>query len=263
MDWIHTVFGPDPAAGVMVVFILILIEGVLSVDNAAVLATMVMRLPAEQRSKALKYGIIGAYAFRGLCLALAAWLITIWWLEPIGGLYLLYLAWSHFSKKESVEQEGAEAAATEGNWLFRQTLGRLGPFWATVVAVEVMDLAFSLDNVLAAVAYVKNFPMPSKLILVCIGVFLGILAMRFAAQGFVTLMHKYPFLETCAFIVIGILGVKLMLSIPRHLLPEGNAIHDFLASKYFDLGTSVLTLLIFIVPVLVHRRSNGGETPQA
>lgn len=253
MDWIHTILGPDPAAGLMVVFILILIEGVLSVDNAAVLATMVMKLPEEQRSKALKYGIIGAYAFRGVCLVLAAWLITIWWLEPIGGLYLLWLAFKHFTRHESVEAEAEQAAAVEGNFLYRHTIGRLGPFWATVVAVEVMDLAFSIDNVLAAVAYVKNFPMPSKLILVCIGVFLGILAMRFAAQGFVKLMHRYPFLETCAFIVIAILGVKLVLSVPRHFLPPGNPVHDFLASKYFDLGTSVLTLLIFIVPVVVHK----------
>lgn len=253
MDWIHTILGPDPAAGLMVVLILIVIEGVLSVDNAAVLATMVMRLPEQQRGKALKYGIVGAYAFRGLCLFLASYLIEIWWLEPIGGLYLLWLAWKHFSQKGSVEEEGAQAVAAEGNFLFRHTIGRLGPFWATVVAVEVMDLAFSLDNVLAAVAYVKNFPMPSRLILVCIGVFLGILTMRFAAQGFVTLMHRYPFLETCAFIVIGILGVKLLLSIPRHFLAEGHPVHEFLASKYFDLGTSVLTLLIFIVPVLVYR----------
>jgi YkoY family integral membrane protein len=252
MDWMNTVLGPDPAQGLMVVLILVLIEGVLSVDNAAVLATMVMRLPKEQQSKALKYGIIGAYAFRGLCLALAAWLMTVWWLEPLGGLYLLWLAWKHFSRHESVEAEGADAVATEGNWLYRHTIGRMGPFWATVLAVEVMDLAFSLDNVLAAVAYVKNFPMPSKLILVCTGVFLGILAMRFAAQGFVKLMHRFRFLETCAFIVIGILGLKLLLSVPRHFLAQGHPVHDFLASKYFDLGTSVLTLLIFIVPVAVH-----------
>lgn len=260
MEWTQILLGPDPFAGVMVVFMLILIEGVLSVDNAAVLATMVMRLPAYQRGKALKYGIIGAYAFRGLCLALASWLMSIWWLEPLGGLYLLWLAWKHFAKHESVEEEGAEAVATEGNWLYRHTMGRLGPFWATVVAVEVMDLAFSIDNVLAAVAYVQKFPMPSKLILVCTGVFLGILTMRFAAQGFVKLMHHFHFLETCAFIVIAILGVKLMLSVPRHFLPEGNPIHDFLAGKYFDLGTSALTLLIFIVPVIVHRLRKGSQT---
>jgi YkoY family integral membrane protein len=253
----YNILGPDPAAGLMVILILILIEGILSVDNAAVLATMVMRLPEHQRGKALKYGIIGAYVFRGLCLALASWLINIWWLEPVGGLYLLWLAWKHFTRHESVEEEGAEAVATEGNWLYRHTLGRLGPFWATVVAVEVMDLAFSIDNVVAAVAYVQKFPRPSKLVLVCIGVFLGILTMRFAAQGFVKLMHRFPFLETCAFLVIGILGVKLMLSVPRHFLPHGNPVHDFLAGKFFDLGTSVLTLLIFIIPVAVHHFRRG------
>jgi YkoY family integral membrane protein len=252
MDWTHTILGPDPAAGLMVVFILILIEGILSVDNAAVLATMVMRLPAHQRGKALKYGILGAYLFRGICLALAAWLINIWWLEPLGGLYLIWLSWKHFTRHESVEEEGAKAVAAEGNWLYRHTIGRLGVFWATVAAVEVMDLAFSIDNVVAAVAYVKNYPMPSKLILVCTGVFLGILTMRFAAQGFVKLMHRFHFLETCAFVVIAILGVKLMLSVPRHFLGSDNAVHQLLASKYFDLGTSALTLLIFIVPVCAH-----------
>lgn len=271
MDWTHYILGPNPAEGLVVILNLVLIEGVLSVDNAAVLATMVMRLPEEQRGKALKYGIIGAYAFRGLCLALTAWLITIWWLEPLGGIYLLWLAWSHFSKHKSVENEGTKATAVEGNFLYRWTIGLLGPFWATVAAVEIMDLAFSIDNVVAATAYVKKFPMPSKLVLVCTGVFLGILAMRFAAQGFVKVMQRYPFLETCAFVVIGILGLKLVLSVPRHFLEAhhafhhylesksatltaaGDAIHGFLASHYFDLGTSVLTLLIFIVPVVVQK----------
>jgi predicted tellurium resistance membrane protein TerC len=119
-----------------------------------------------------------------------------------------------------------------------------------------MDLAFSIDNVLAAVAYVKNFPMPAKLVLVCTGVFLGILAMRFAAQGFVRLMHRYPFLESCAFVVIALLGVKLCLSVPRHFAAPGTATHDFLASKYFDLGTSLLTLAIFVIPVAIHHFGN-------
>lgn len=278
MDWTYNILGPDPAAGLLVILILIIIEGVLSVDNAAVLATMVMRLPEHQRAKALKYGIIGAYVFRGLCLALAAWLITIWWLEPLGGLYLLWLGWSHFSRKKSVTAEGEEAVVdVQRNFLYRWSIGLLGPFWATVAAVEVMDLAFSIDNVVAAIAYVKSYPMPSKLVLVCIGVFLGILAMRFAAVGFVRLMQRYHFLETCAFVVIIILGIKLVLSVPRHFLAEENPFHDwlavkstalssvgegvhgFLSSHYFDLGTSVLTLLIFIVPVVAQRFRNKAE----
>ena len=282
MDWSQKILGTDPAAGLLVILILIIIEGVLSVDNAAVLATMVMRLPSEQRGKALKYGIIGAYVFRGICLFLVAWLMNIWWLEPIGGIYLLYLCWKHFAHNESVEEEGAQHAEKEGNWLYRHTIARLGPFWATVVAVEVMDLAFSLDNVFAAVAFTKNkqlYPPPSDMILVCIGVFIGILAMRFAAQGFVKLMHRYPFLEKCAYVVIGILGVKLLLSVPRHLFEKHHSthayletnhpgftrsfadpFHDFLASKYFDLGTSVITLLIFIVPVIIYRLKNRPAT---
>jgi predicted tellurium resistance membrane protein TerC len=71
----------------------------LSVDNAAVLATMVIDLPPKQRSRALKYGIVGAYVLRGVCLFLAAWLVKIWWLKPLGGLYLMYLAFDYFKGK--------------------------------------------------------------------------------------------------------------------------------------------------------------------
>jgi predicted tellurium resistance membrane protein TerC len=79
-ELLHQIFGPDIQSGILVVLNLILIESLLSVDNAAVLATMVMDLPVHQRSRALRYGIIGAYVFRGLCLIFAAWLVHIWWL---------------------------------------------------------------------------------------------------------------------------------------------------------------------------------------
>ena len=82
----------------LIILNLIIIESLLSVDNAAVLATMVMDLPKEQRKKALKYGIIGAYVFRGICLVLASWLIKIWWLKALGGMYLMYLFFNYFSR---------------------------------------------------------------------------------------------------------------------------------------------------------------------
>lgn len=87
-------------AELLTILSLILMEGILSIDNAAVLATMVKHLPGSQKDKALKYGIIGAYAFRGVCLFLAAWLVKIVWVKAIGGAYLLYLAITHFVKKE-------------------------------------------------------------------------------------------------------------------------------------------------------------------
>src|SRR5574343_111263 len=105
MDLLHQLLGEDIQAGLMVILNLIVIESLLSVDNAAVLATMVLDLPKEQRAKALRYGIIGAYVFRGLCLLLASWLVKVWWLKPLGGLYLIYLAFSYFKNRSKDKEE--------------------------------------------------------------------------------------------------------------------------------------------------------------
>lgn len=232
----------NPLAALAVVGNLIVIESLLSVDNAAVLATMVMDLPKEQRSRALRYGIIGAYVFRGICLLLAAYIIKIWWLKPLGGLYLLYLVWDWWKGKQTPEKED-DTLDKKSNWLYRVTVGSLGTFWATVALVEIMDLAFSIDNVFAAVAFSDN------IILIWFGVFVGILAMRFVAQGFVKLMEKYAFLEAAAFIVIAILGLKLMLSLYEHFQPEA-AFSKFLGSHEADWGVSILTISIFVLPIL-------------
>jgi len=241
MDIIHTILGNDVEAGLLVILNLIVIESLLSVDNAAVLATMVMDLPREQRDKALKYGIIGAYVFRGICLFLAAWLVKIWWLKPLGGLYLLYLAFDYFKSKGKGEEE--DEVDKSKSWIYRSTVGVIGTFWATVALVEVMDLAFSIDNVFAAVAFTDN------IYLIYIGVFIGILAMRFVAQAFVKLMEKFTFLETIAFIVIGVLGVKLCSSLYTHFNP-GTELSEFIEGEKTDLFVSLFTVAIFIIPVL-------------
>ncbi len=232
----------NPGASLAIIGNLIIIESLLSVDNAAVLATMVMDLPEKQRDKALKYGIWGAYFFRGLAMIFAAFLIQIWWLKPLGGLYLLYLVYDYWKGKQTETTED-DLIDKKSNWLYKATVGSLGSFWATVCLVELMDMAFSIDNVFAAVAFTPN------IILVCIGVFIGILAMRFIAQWFVKLMGKYPFLETAAFIVIAILGIKLTLSLYEHFYPE-SAVSEFLSSHTADIGISVLTVAIFFVPIL-------------
>src|SRR5688572_24611114 len=142
----------NPVPSLIVIVNLILIESLLSVDNAAVLATMVLDLPKDQRPKALKYGILGAYVFRGLSLLFAAVLISIWWFKPLGGMYLIFLALRFFFKrKKKLFPESAieEAEEQKRSWLSRKTLGALGPFWATVVMVEVMETAFSTANVIA------------------------------------------------------------------------------------------------------------------
>ncbi len=232
----------NPLPSLLIIGNLIIIETLLSVDNAAVLATMVMDLPPKQRAAALKYGIIGAYFFRGVCLFFASFLVHIWWLKPIGGMYLLYLVWAWMKGRKTPQKED-DYFDKKSSWLYRSVSGPLGAFWSTVLLIEMMDLAFSIDNIFAAVAFTDN------LVLICIGVFIGILAMRFVAQGFVGLMERYPFLETCAFIVIGLLGLKLSLSAVEHFYPE-IAFIRFMEGANGDIITSGVTVAIFVVPVL-------------
>jgi len=261
MDFLHTVLGDDMQAGLLIILNLIVIESLLSVDNAAVLATMVMDLPKNQRDKALKYGIIGAYVFRGICLLLAAWLVTIWWLKPLGGLYLLYLAFDYFRKKNTKKDDGEEEIDKSKSWIYKSTVGLFGTFWATVALVEVMDLAFSIDNVFAAVAFTDH------IWLIYIGVFIGILAMRFVAQAFVKLMDKFTFLETVAFLVIGVLGIKLTSSIFTHFYP-GSPVSHFIEGERTDLLVSIFTVAVFIIPVVTsvlfnYPKKNTGEAEVA
>lgn len=241
MNFAHLV-GTDLKTAVFIVANLFLLESLLSIDNAAVLALMVMDLPPAMRTKALRYGIVGAYAFRGLCLVFSSLLIRILWLKAVGGLYLLRLTYLFFKSKHAVSSDDEPMDKT-GHKVYRMTLGRLGPFWATVVIVEVMDLAFSIDNVFAAVAF------SNKIFLVCLGVAIGILAMRFAAGIFINLLEKFPFLETTAFVVIGLLGVKLIASTVGDYtkLPM---LRMLLNGHSSDLWVSLITVGIFVVPIL-------------
>lgn len=245
MDFLHTLLGPDIKAGLLIILNLIVIESLLSVDNAAVLATMVLDLPPHQRKRALKYGIIGAYVLRGVCLLIAAWLVKIWWLKSVGGLYLLYLSFSYFIKKAKANPDShpeQETVNKKRNWFYRSTVGLIGTFWATVALVELMDLAFSIDNVFAAVAFTDH------IFLIYIGVFIGILAMRFVAQAFVKLMEKFAFLETVAFLVIGLLGLKLTASLYAHFYPS-TSLAKILESEAADIFVSVFTVTVFAIPV--------------
>ena len=95
----------SPLEAGVIICNLIIIESLLSVDNAAVVATMVLDLSPKDRKRALSYGIVGAYIFRGVCLFFATYMIQIWWLKPLGGLYLLYLFVKYFIDKARHKQK--------------------------------------------------------------------------------------------------------------------------------------------------------------
>ncbi|CAN5369461.1 DUF475 domain-containing protein [soil metagenome] len=231
---------------VLIVLTLIVIESLLSVDNAAVLAVMVKDLPEHQRKKALRYGLLGAYVFRGLCLFIASWLVKIIWLKILGGLYLLRLAYTHYTTAQDSLEEGIDK--DNSKW-FGSIKKKIGLFWSTVILVEIMDLAFSIDNVFAAVALSSNF------IIIMIGVGIGILAMRFVAGRFVELMAKFPSLEDSAYIVIALLGIKLVISGVVEYIPALSKLNDFLHQQLFDFAYSCCMMLIFFYPIIFKRKT--------
>ncbi|MBC6973574.1 TerC family protein [Bacillus sp. Xin] len=182
---------------------LVVLEGLLSADNALVLAVMVKHLPEEKRKKALFYGLIGAYVFRFIAIGIGMFLIKLWWVKVLGALYLAWLSAKYFIDKKKGENEEEAHGMNQNSILFRI----FGVFWGTVVMVELMDIAFSVDSVLAA------FGVSNEVWILLLGGMLGILMMRGIAGVFLKLLERIPELESTAYILILIIAGKMLLSV--------------------------------------------------
>jgi len=187
---------------------LIILEGLLSADNALVLAVMVKHLPKNKRKKALFYGLLGAYAFRFVAIGLGVYLIELWWVKAIGAAYLAWLSIKYFiDKRKESDDDSGEAEGMNQNGLLIRLFGTL---WGTVAAVELMDIAFSVDSVLAA------FGVSNEVWVLLIGGMLGVLMMRGVAGVFLTLIDRIPELETTAYILILIISIKMFAEVFFH-----------------------------------------------
>ena len=212
--------------------LLVLLEGLLSADNAMVLAVLVLGLPRSQQQKALRYGILGAFLFRGLATIFAAYMIRLSLVKLIGGLYLLWLPYQHFFR-------GGDPEARRTPPIAQPWLG-LTAFWATVVKVELTDIVFAIDSILVAVA------MSPKLWVILTGGILGIITMRLVIGQLLVIVRRYPALVDGAFIIILWVGIKLLVEYAHSL----GYIH-FEVPKWLSLG---LILVIFVVAFLYARR---------
>ncbi|MFD0051940.1 TerC family protein [Actinomycetes bacterium NPDC127524] len=183
---------------------LIILEGLLSADNALVLAVMVRHLPKNKRKKALFYGLLGAYAFRFVAIGLGIFLIKLWWIKVLGAAYLAWLSIKYFLDKRKGESEEDEVKGMSKESLLIRMFGTL---WGTVVAVELMDIAFSVDSVLAA------FGVSNKVWVLLLGGMIGVLMMRGVAGVFLNLIDRIPELETAAYVLIAIISIKMFLSV--------------------------------------------------
>lgn len=189
----------DPASW-GIILTLIILEGLLSADNALVLAMMVKHLPEKEQKKALTFGIWGAYIFRFIAIGIGTYLIKIWWIKLIAAGYLLKISLDFFFKKKPEEHEEVNA--------FKKG------FWATIATVELMDIAFSIDSVTAA------FGVSNKVWVLFLGAIFGILMMRGIAKVFVSLIDNIPELEGGAYILIMVIALRMLLELIHIEIPD-------------------------------------------
>lgn len=224
-------------ADLVTISLLVLLEGLLSADNALVLAILVLGLPREQQRKALRYGILGAFFFRIVAIIFAAQMIEYSWVKLVGGGYLLWLSYAHFFRHEDGDKRGAIKPAKA--WL------GLSVFWTTVLKVELTDIVFAVDSILVAVA------MSPKLWVIITGGVLGIIAMRLVIGQLLTLVQKYPALVDGAFVIIAWVAIKLFIEYAGQV-----GWVSFHIPKTLSLG---LIVVIFGISYLIARKQGPKE----
>jgi len=212
------------ASDFVTIGLLVALEGLLSADNAMVLAVLVLGLPKSQQRQALRYGIFGAFVFRGLATLLAVYLIQLGWVKLAGAAYLLYLSIHHF-----LQHGGEEARRSPPK---AKAMFGLSAFWTTVVKVELTDIVFAIDSILVAVA------MSPKTWVILTGGILGIVAMRMVIGRFLAIIERYPALVDGAFVIIAWVGIKLVIE----YLHSAGYIH-FEIPKPLSLGLIVVIFL--------------------
>lgn len=225
---------------------LVLIECLLSVDNAIVLAAQTRVLPTlKEQEESLFYGIWGSYLFRFLIIGVGTYLINFWEIKVIGAAYLMYLSYRFFHQMLFGKGKTKQSSANKKSWLANMT-GRKR-FWTVVAQIEFMDIVFSIDSVLASLA------ISSNPVIVLIGGFIGIACMRGVAEVIMRLMRKVPELEPMAYVLIFLIAIKLFLTIP--------AIDIEIPSEQFG----IFVVGVFVATFIVHyvrNPKNKGKQPQ-
>ncbi|QDQ01496.1 TerC family protein [Lysinibacillus fusiformis] len=240
-----------------VLIVLVVLEGLLAADNAVVMAVMVKHLPHEQQKKALFYGLFGALIFRFSALFVITVLVNYWQIQAIGAAYLLFMSAKNIydlkKHKDEPEEEHEGQPKKKGSG-----------FWMTVIKVEVADIAFAIDSMLAAVAIAVTLPHlgdfdigginGGQFTVMLLGGFIGVIMMRFAAQWFVKVLNDYPSLETAAFLIVGWVGVKLVVLTLAHknvgVLPA-----DFPHSTAWELTFWIVLIAIALGGYLIGVRN--------
>jgi len=178
----------------IVLLILVLLEALLSADNAIALAAIAKGLEdKELERKALNFGLVVAYVLRISLILTATWVQQFWQFELLGAAYLLWLVFQHFTSEEANDDH------------------HHGPrFTSLLQAIPVIaftDLAFSLDSVTTAIA------VSQEKWLVLTGATIGIITLRFMAGLFIRWLDEYENLEDAGYVTVALVGLRLLLKV--------------------------------------------------
>ncbi len=175
----------------LVLLVLVVLEAVLSADNAIALASIAKGLEdREMQRQALNFGLLVAYVLRLLLIVSAAWVSQFWQFELAGAIYLLWLVGSYFFSRQSGDDEVS---------------GRqFDNFWQAIPIIAFTDLAFSLDSVTTAIA------VSSKTWLILMGGTIGMVALRFLAGLFIRWLQEFRHLEDAGYVTVGFVGLRLL-----------------------------------------------------
>lgn len=174
----------------LVLLVLILLEAVLSADNAIALAALSQGLedPKLQR-QALNFGLVVAYVLRISLILTATWVTKFWQFELAGAAYLLWLVFQYFTSDES---DGHNHGPKFDSLL------------QAIPVIALTDLAFSLDSVTTAIA------VSQETWLVLTGATIGIIALRFMAGLFIRWLDEYTHLADAGYITVALVGLRLL-----------------------------------------------------
>jgi len=258
-----------------IILLLVVLEGVLSIDNALVLGLLAKRLPKRLQSRALTYGLVGAFIFRLAAIGTATFLLQWHWAKLAGGAYLIYVAVKHFffdkdepgSHPDELEAKLAAAGGADGTAPANKPLtSHSYLFWSTVFVIELTDIAFAIDSILAAIALVgqqraHDTGVHDKLWVVVLGGMIGVVVMRFAAVLFIKLLEKFPRFEVAAYLLVLVIGGKLLadwgLNTKEH--PHRVDFHDFRHPAFWIFWA--LMVICFSIGFLPKRDKSAAQKP--
>ncbi len=171
--------------------LIIWINIILSGDNAVVIALAARSLPPEQQKKAIMFGSGAAVVLRIGLTVVAAQLLTLEYLQIVGGILLLWIGSQLLAGEDEDDGEGSEHSN----------------LFTAIRTILIADLVMSLDNVIAVAAAAKGDE-----VLLIIGLAISIPLVIFGSTLMIKLMERYPVIITLGAALIGWVGGETMAS---------------------------------------------------